>query len=57
MDEKLLRGVMPQDQWDAFHAKIVEWGVPVGDDCLDYGSVFLNCKACFELGWEARGEK
>jgi len=51
--ETQLRGMMAQDEWNAFYEKCVEWGIPINDESLEYGSVFLECKAWFSLGWEA----
>ena len=51
--ERELRGHMDLDEWQAFYQKCLEWGVPINDESLEYGSVFLECKAWFSLGWDA----
>ena len=40
--------------WAAFRNKCETWGVPVNEDSLLYGSIFLECKAWFENGWKAK---
>ena len=52
--EKQLQGHMPDDMWKAFREKCIAWHVPMNEDSLQFGSVFLECKAWFDLGWEAK---
>ena len=52
--EAQLKGTMDQEQWDKFYPLCKEWGVPINDESLEYGSIFIMCKVWFTNGWEAK---
>lgn len=51
--EKALQGQMPDAQWQAFKAECIKNEIPMDEDALEYGSLFISFKYWFDMGWEA----
>ena len=54
--EKQLQGHMSDAQWHAYKSICIKNEIPLDEDALEFGSLFISFKYWFEMGWVASEE-